>query len=119
MKSPHIIITTEIPIFGDRKTEVVQVLVILVLKGGSGAFCLKICDVLAQQDKTNFLPTLRSRLVVCKVRNKRTCLEFLQFFQVSLAASTNWCLKLNFYSISENKYNKFYSFSKEIKNGRF
>ena len=35
-----------------KKREVVQVLVILVLKGGgSGAFCLKICDVLAQQDE--------------------------------------------------------------------
>ena len=44
-----------------------------------------------------------------------TCLEFLQFFQVSLAASTNWRLKLNFYSISENKYNKFDSFSEENK----
>ena len=40
--------------------EVVQVLVILVLKG-----CLKICDVLAQQDE--FSTTLRSHLVVCKV----------------------------------------------------
>ena len=44
-----------------------------------------------------------------------TCLEFLQFFQVSLAASTNWHLKLNFYLISENKYNKFDSFFKKTK----
>ena len=48
-----------------------------------------------------------------------TCLEVLQFFQVSLAASTNWHLKLNFYLMSENKYNKFDSFSKKTKNGRF
>ena len=37
-----------------EKREVVRVLVILVLEGGGGgpeAFCLKICDVLAQQDK--------------------------------------------------------------------
>ena len=48
-----------------------------------------------------------------------TCLEFLQFFQVSfIAASTNLRLRLNFYSISENKYNKFDSFSKKTKNGR-
>ena len=59
------------------------------------------------------------RNTVCKVRNERTCLEFLQFFQVSLAASTNWHLKLNFYSISENKYNKFDTFSKKTKKGRF
>ena len=44
-----------------------------------------------------------------------TCLDFLQFFQVSLAASTNWHLWLNFYLISENKYNKFDSFSKKTK----
>ena len=36
--------------------------------GGSGAFCLKMCDVLAQQDK--FSTTLRSCLVVCKVLNE-------------------------------------------------
>ena len=66
-------------------------------------------------NNTNFLPTLRSRLVVCKGRNERTCPEFLQFFQVSLAVSTNWGLKLNFYLISENKYNKFDSFSKKTK----
>ena len=47
-----------------------------------------------------------------------TCLEFLQFFQVSLAASTNWHLKLNFYLISENKYNKFDSFLKKTKKTR-
>ena len=34
-----------------EKREVVQVLVILVLMGGLELFCLKICDVLAQQDK--------------------------------------------------------------------
>ena len=38
--------------------------------GESGAFYLKIYDVLAQQDE--FSTTLRSRLVVCKVRNERT-----------------------------------------------
>ena len=31
---------TEIPTFRDQKCEVVQLLVILVLKGGSGGFCL-------------------------------------------------------------------------------
>ena len=36
---------------------------------GSGAFCLKICDVLAQQDE--FSTTLWSRLAVCKVHNER------------------------------------------------
>ena len=43
----------------------------------------------------------------------------VQFFQVSLAASTNWRLKLNFYSISENKYNKFDLFLKKQKTGSF
>ena len=70
---------------------------------GSGAFCLKICDVLAQEDE--FSATLQSRLIVVRSATNLTSLEFLQFFQVSLAASTNWRLKLNFYSISENKYN--------------
>ena len=37
-------------------------------QGGSGAFCLKMCDVLAQQDK--FSTTLQSILVICKVRNE-------------------------------------------------
>ena len=50
-----------------KKREVVQVLVDLVLKGGSGAFYLKMCDVLAQQE--GFSIKLRSILVVCKVRN--------------------------------------------------
>ena len=36
---------------------------------GSGAFCLKICDILAQQDE--FSTALWSRLVVRKVRNER------------------------------------------------
>ena len=49
------------------------------------------CEVLAQQNE--FSTTLRSCLVVCKVRNELKCFEFLQFFQVSLAASTNWRLK--------------------------
>ena len=34
------------------------------------------------------------------------------------AASTNSSLKLNFYSILDNNYNKFYSFSRKTKNGR-
>ena len=37
-------------------------------QGGFGAFCLKMCDFLAQQDK--FSTTLRSILVICKVRNE-------------------------------------------------
>ena len=37
-------------------------------QGGSGAFCLKMCDSLAQQDK--FSTTLQSILVVCKVCNE-------------------------------------------------
>ena len=37
-------------------------------QGGSGAICLKMCDVLAQQDK--FSTTLQSILVICKVRNE-------------------------------------------------
>ena len=109
--------TAEIPTFGDKKTGGCTSSRDFGSSGGFGAFCLKICDILAQQDE--FSTTLRSRLAVRKVRNKRNLSEFLQFFQVSLAASTNWRLKLNFYSISENKYNKFDSFSKKTKNGRF
>ena len=56
---------SEIPTFG----EVVQVLVIFGSKGGSGAFCLKICDILTQQDEVSV--TLRSRLVICKAHNER------------------------------------------------
>ena len=46
-----------------KNREVAHVLVFLVLKGGLELFCLKICDVLAQQDE--FSTTLRSHLVVC------------------------------------------------------
>ena len=52
--------------------------------------------------------------------NILTNLELWQFCQVSLAALTNWQLKLNSYIILENKYNKFVFFSEEnIESGRF
>ena len=51
------------PNFGDKKPGGCHVLVFLVLKGGLELFCLKICDVLAQQGE--FSTTLRSHLVVC------------------------------------------------------
>ena len=35
---------------------------------GVCSFCLKVCDVLAQHDE--FSASLRSRLLVCKVRNE-------------------------------------------------
>ena len=88
---------------------------LLVLRGGgSVAFCLKVCDFLAQQDE--FLLHCDHVWSFVKSATNVTCLEFLQFFQISLAASTNWRLKLNFYSISDNKYNKFDSFLKKNKN---
>ena len=87
---------------------------LLVLRGGSVAFCLKVCDFLAQQDE--FLLNCDHVWSFVKSATNVTCLEFLQFFQISLAASTNWRLKLNFYSISDNKYNKFDSFLKKNKN---
>ena len=94
-----------------------QVLVLLVLKGGSVAFCLKVCDFLAQQDE--FLLHCDHVWSFVKSATNVTCLEFLQFFQISLAASTNWHLKLNFYSISDNKYNKFDSILKKTKTRKF
>ena len=67
-------------------------------------------------NRTNFYYIAITFGRLLKSATNVTCLEFLQFFQISLAASTNWCLKLNFYSISDNKYNKFDSFFKENKN---
>ena len=86
-------------------------------QGGSVAFCLKVCDFLAQQDE--FLLHCSHVWSFVKSATNVTCLEFLQIFQVSLAVSTNWRLKLNFYSISENKYNKFDSFLRKTKNRKF
>ena len=58
-------------------------------------------------------------MILVSTRQIFYCLEFLQFFQVSLAASTNWCLKFNFYWISDNKYiNKSDSFLKKTKKWR-
>ena len=53
---------------------------ILIPEGGSGAFCLKIGDVLAQQD--GFSSSDHFGLIVKSATNI-TCLEFVQFCQVS------------------------------------
>ena len=60
---------SEIPTFGDKKTGGFTSSRNFGSLGGSEAFCLKICDILAQQDE--FSTTLRSHLVVCKVHTKR------------------------------------------------
>ena len=59
----------EIPTFGDKKTGGCTSSRDFGSSGGFGAFCLKICGILVQQDE--FSTTLRSRLAVCKVRNER------------------------------------------------
>ena len=56
-------------------------------QGVSVAFCLKVCDVLAQHDE--FSAILRSRLLVCKSAMNVTRLEFLEFFQVTLNSCFN------------------------------
>ena len=110
---------TEIPTFGDKKTGGCTSSCEFGSQGGSGAFCLKMCDFLAQQDKFSTTVHYDQFWSFVNTTTNVTCLEFLQLFQISLAASTNWCLKLNFYSILENKYNKFDSLPKKQKNGRF
>ena len=112
-----ITLTSEIPTFRDKKTGGCTSFRAFGSQGGFVAFCLKVCDFLAQQD--GFLLHCEHVWSFVKSRTNVTCLEFLQFFQVSLAASTNWRLKLNFYSISENKYNKFDLFLKKQKMGSF
>ena len=102
-------LTSDIPTFRDKKTGgCASSSAFGSQGGGSVAFCLKVCDFLAQQDE--FLLHCDHVWSFVKSATNVTCLEFLQFFQISLAASTNWRLKLNFYSISDNKYNKFDSF---------
>ena len=86
-----------------KKQEVVQIFMTLVLKGVLELFVLKV--VTCQLNKTNFLLHCDHIWPFVKSATNVNCLGFLQFFQVSLAALTNWCLKVNFYSISENKYN--------------
>ena len=115
-----ITLTSNIPAFRDKKNGRLYKFSCFCSQGGSVssvAFCLKVCDFLAQQDE--FLLHCDHVWSFVKSATNVTCLEFLQFSQVSLAASTNWRLKLNFYSISENKYNKFDSFLKKTKNGKF
>ena len=80
------ILFPDIPTFGDKKTEGCS-------SSCDFSSCLKICDLLAQQDK--FSTTLWSHLVICKV-NKLV-------------------LEADFYSISDNKYNKFDSFKENKK----
>ena len=79
---------------------------------------LQIGEILAQQDE--FSTISWSRLLICKVRNEHNhVLNFYNSFKSWSAVSPNWRLKLRFYSIFENKYNKFEFFSKKTKNGRF
>ena len=112
-------LTSDIPTFRDKKAGGCASSCAFGSQGGGGvcSFCLKVCDFLAQQDE--FLLHCDHVWSFVKSATNVTCLEFLQFFQISLAASTNWRLKLNFYSISDNKYNKFDSFLKKQKPGSF
>ena len=114
-------LTSDIPTFRDKKTGGCASSCAFGSQGwgggGSVAFCLKVCDFLAQQDI--FLLHCDHVWSFVKSATNVTCLEFVQFFQISLAASTNWRLKLNFYSISDNKYNKFDSFLKKTKTRKF
>ena len=111
-------LTSDIPTLRDKKTGgCASSCAFGSQGGGSVAFCFKVCDFLAQQDE--FLLHCDHVWSFVKSATNVTCLEFLQFFQISLAASTNWRLKLNFYSISDNKYNKFDSFLKKQKPGSF
>ena len=61
-------INPDIPTFEDKKMGACTSSCEFGSQGGFRAFCLKMCDFLAQQDE--FSTTLRSILVVCKVRNK-------------------------------------------------
>ena len=63
-----ITLTSQIPTFRDKKNgRLYKFSCFWFSRGGSVAFCLKVCDILAQQDE--FSATLRSCLLVCKVHN--------------------------------------------------
>ena len=63
-----ITLTSKIPTFRDKKAGGCTSSRAFGSQGGSVAFCLKVCDVLAQHDE--FSASLRSHLLVCKVRNE-------------------------------------------------
>ena len=82
-----ITLTSEIPTFRDKRTGGCTSSRAFGSQGVSVAFCLKVCDVLAQHDE--FSAILRSRLLVCKSAMNVTRLEFLEFFQVTLNSCFN------------------------------
>ena len=63
-------LTSDIPTFRDKKTGgCASSCAFGSQGGGSVAFCLKVCDFFGSTGRIS--TTLRSRLVVCKVRNER------------------------------------------------
>ena len=94
-----ITLTSKISTFRDKKTGGCTSSRAFGSQGGSVAFCLKVCDVLAQHNE--FSATLRSRLLVCKVRNERSlsykCCRFSKFSRGSMPPDPPRCSNFSSY----------------------